>query len=69
MFKLGAGNQRIDRVIGLDLGERVELIGKRHDPVTARFQHAPDDQSRRAARVYQRDVHGSGLFIEYQALS
>jgi hypothetical protein len=32
MLELGAGNQRLDRVIGLDPRKRLELIGKRQDP-------------------------------------
>jgi hypothetical protein len=51
VFELGAGNQRVDTVIGLDLGKRFKLIGERKNIVPARFQHASHDQSRRATGI------------------
>jgi hypothetical protein len=51
VLELSARDQRLDARIGLDVSERFALIGKRDDLVTACFEHAADDQSRRAARI------------------
>jgi hypothetical protein len=57
MLELGAGDQRIDAVISLNLDERVAIVGERHHLMTARFEHAGDDQSSRTARIDQSDAH------------
>jgi hypothetical protein len=51
VLELGARDQRLDARIGRDVSERFALIGKRDDLVTARFEHAADDQSRGATRI------------------
>ena len=51
MLELGAGNQGVDAGIGPDLSKRFKLIGERNDIVPARFQHASNDQSRRATGI------------------
>ncbi len=51
VLELGAGDQGLDAGVGLDLRKRLKFIGERKDLVTARFKHAADDQSRRAAWI------------------
>ena len=59
MFKLGAGDQRFDIRIDLDLVKCVALIGEGKDLVTTRCKHAGDDQSSRATGIDQSDAHAS----------
>ncbi|HEU4475694.1 MAG TPA: hypothetical protein VFR71_03240 [Methyloceanibacter sp.] len=42
LFEFGAGDQPVDRQVGLDDGERLELIGEGQDIVAACFEHAGD---------------------------
>jgi hypothetical protein len=64
VLELGAGNQSIDTMIGLDLGKRFKLIGERKNIVPARFQHASDDQPRRATGIDQSDAHRTCPFLD-----
>jgi hypothetical protein len=49
MLQLGAGDQRLDARVGLDLSKRFKFIAERKNLVTARFKHASDDQPGRTA--------------------
>jgi hypothetical protein len=55
-------------MISLDEEERLALIGERKDLVTARFEHAGNDQPRGAAGIDEHDAHQLALFLCFQAI-
>ena len=66
LFEFGAGDQPVDRQVGLDDGERLELIGEGQDIMAACFEHAGDDQPGSAAGIDEHNAHRIALFSMFQ---